>query len=367
MTADVTCSGRSWTSRWAASCVGRRRAQGALRPGQRAHPVVSGTAPAACPGGRGHQTRRRDRHADGPGADPGGDGPTGPAGRLARARAAFARSLRNLLAPDGLRRAPRPSWRRPSATSVARRWPRDPGGSGGSGPRWRPPRPGCSTGCPTQVIDHPAVVYDVAGVEELVVPADQVDPGRGGGPPAGAGGGGVRLDPGGGPGDRPGHRRRGRPGGRRGPRGVRLVQRPAPTWSADSTPSGIRADVAEVRRLTNAALMSKGRSIDERMLARSTELRLIRRWSGNGLVDALPFGSSLGKASVKAVGRIDRSDLARPGGGCSAPSGCHRGLTVGGPATGQSTLARNDRVRSCCGLGEDLASGRPARRRRRRP
>jgi hypothetical protein len=56
--------------------------------------------------------------------------------------------------------------------------------------------------------------------------------------------------------------------------------------------------------------MSKGGAIDERMLARSTELRLIRRWSGNGLVDALPFGSSLGKASVKAVGRIDRSDVA---------------------------------------------------------
>ena len=65
---------------------------------------------------------------------------------------------------------------------------------------------------------------------------------------------------------------------------------------------GIRADVGEVRRLTNAALMSKGSAIDERMLARSTELRLIRRWSGNGLVDALPFGSSLGKAAVRAVG-----------------------------------------------------------------
>ena len=44
---------------------------------------------------------------------------------------------------------------------------------------------------------------------------------------------------------------------------------------------GLRADVGDIRRLTNAALMSKGKVIDERMLARSTEFRLIRRWSGN--------------------------------------------------------------------------------------
>ncbi len=78
--------------------------------------------------------------------------------------------------------------------------------------------------------------------------------------------------------------------------------------------------MGEVRRLTNAALMSKGKAVDERMLARSTELRLIRRWSGNGLVDALPFGSSLGKASVKAAARIDRSDLAHLL-ACSGPTG----------------------------------------------
>jgi hypothetical protein len=74
---------------------------------------------------------------------------------------------------------------------------------------------------------------------------------------------------------------------------------------------GLAADVAEVRRLTNAALMSKGTGVDERMLARSTEFRLIRRWAGNGLVDALPFGSALGKAAVHAARRIDNSDLAR--------------------------------------------------------
>ena len=63
--------------------------------------------------------------------------------------------------------------------------------------------------------------------------------------------------------------------------------------------------------MTNATLMSKGKVVDERMLARSTEFRLIRRWSGNGLVDALPFGSSLGKSLVKAAERIDGTELTR--------------------------------------------------------
>jgi hypothetical protein len=72
---------------------------------------------------------------------------------------------------------------------------------------------------------------------------------------------------------------------------------------------GIALDRTEVRRLTNAALMSKGSSIDDRSLGRSTELRLMRHWVGRGLVDALPFGSSLGKASVRATERIDGTDL----------------------------------------------------------
>ena len=45
--------------------------------------------------------------------------------------------------------------------------------------------------------------------------------------------------------------------------------------------------------------------MDERALTRSTELRLIRSWVGRGLVDALPFGSSLGRASFRAATRID--------------------------------------------------------------
>jgi hypothetical protein len=72
---------------------------------------------------------------------------------------------------------------------------------------------------------------------------------------------------------------------------------------------GLPVERAEVRRLTNAALMSRGRVIDERALDRSTELRLVRSWIGRGLVDALPFGSSLGRASLRAARRIDGSDL----------------------------------------------------------
>ncbi len=72
---------------------------------------------------------------------------------------------------------------------------------------------------------------------------------------------------------------------------------------------GVTLDRAEVRRLTNAALMSKGSAIEDRALGRSTEMRLLRSWVGRGLVDALPFGSSLGKASVHATERIDGTDL----------------------------------------------------------
>jgi hypothetical protein len=72
---------------------------------------------------------------------------------------------------------------------------------------------------------------------------------------------------------------------------------------------GIDVDRSEVRRLTNAALMSKGPQVDERALAVSTELRLVRGWFGRGLVDALPFGSALGRAAVRACARIDETDL----------------------------------------------------------
>ncbi len=72
---------------------------------------------------------------------------------------------------------------------------------------------------------------------------------------------------------------------------------------------GLAVDRSEVRRLTNAALVSRGKTVDQRALARSTELRLIRSWVGRGVVDALPFGSALGRASPRAAVRIDQSDL----------------------------------------------------------
>ena len=46
--------------------------------------------------------------------------------------------------------------------------------------------------------------------------------------------------------------------------------------------AGIEVDRAEVRRLTNAALMSRGKVVDQRALGRSTELRLVRSWVGTG-------------------------------------------------------------------------------------
>lgn len=73
--------------------------------------------------------------------------------------------------------------------------------------------------------------------------------------------------------------------------------------------AGIAVDRAEVRRLTNAALMTRGKTVDPKALDRSSELRLVRSWVGRGLLDALPFGSTLGRASPRAAARIDHSDL----------------------------------------------------------
>ena len=240
---------------------------------------------------------------------PGDTGPTGPAGRLARARAAFGRSLRNLLAPDGL-----PSGASDELEAALGDIGREALAPGPG--RIRRVRAEVAAAPPrmldwmsTQVIDHPAVVYDVAGVEQLAsrqtksiqtaVGALQLALVGAASASTLEGGPFIALAIDGVVGQ------------------VAAVVHGVCDWYTTGSylvrrldALGIRADVGEVRRLTNAALMSKGGAIDERMLVRSTELRLIRRWSGNGLVDALPFGSSLGKAAVKAVGRIDRSDMA---------------------------------------------------------
>ena len=239
------------------------------------------------------------------GADPGGAGRS----RTARLRAAFARGLRGLLAPDGL-----PAGASAELESALGDIGRE-ALTGGPG-RMRRVRVQVAAAPPkildwmsTQVVEHPAVVYDVAGVEALasrqkksigaavgalqlaLVGATTASTLEGG--PILA----VAID---------------------GVVGqVAAVVHGVCDWYDTGSylvrrldRLGHPADVGEVRRLTNAALMSKGQTVDQRMLARSTEFRLIRRWAGLGLVDALPFGSSLGKEAVRAAERIDRTDLA---------------------------------------------------------
>lgn len=229
--------------------------------------------------------------------------------RLARAKAAFSRALRTLLAPDGL----------PSGASVELE-----AALGDIGRQALTPGPGrmrriraeVAAAPPrlldwmsTQVVIHPAVVYDVAGVEALAARQTKSIQAAVGALQLALVGAASASTLEGGPllalaidgvvGQ------------------VAAVVHGVCDWYNTGSyvvrrleREGLSADVGEVRRLTNAALMSKGPVVDAAMLARSTEFRLIRRWSGNGLVDALPFGSSLGKASAKAVGRVERSDLA---------------------------------------------------------
>jgi len=254
----------------------------------------------------GSPTDASDPPDDPTGAGVPGDG--APASRLARARAAFARGLRTLLAPEGLPTGA--SAELESALGDIGRQALAPGPG-----RLRRIRAEVAAAPPrlldwmsTQVIDHPAVVYDVAGVEELAsrqtksiqaaVGALQLALVGAASASTLEGGPIVALAIDGVVGQ------------------VAAVVHGVCDWYATGSylvrrldGLGLRADVGELRRLTNAALMSKGRSVDERLLARSTELRLIRRWSGYGLVDALPFGSSLGRASVRAAGRIDHTDL----------------------------------------------------------
>ena len=230
--------------------------------------------------------------------------------RLDRARAAFTRAVRTLLAPDGLPRGASVELEK-ALGAIGRE-------AFTSGPaRVRRIRAQMAAAPPrlldwmsAQVVVHPAVVYDVAGVEALasrqtksisaamgamqlaLIAAASASTLEGGPILALAIDGAVGQ--------------------------VAAMVHGVCDWYNTGSyvvrrldPLGLRADVGEIRRITNAALMSKGKVIDERMLARSTEVRLIRRWSGNGLVDALPFGSSLGKASRRAAERIDGSDLAR--------------------------------------------------------
>jgi hypothetical protein len=242
-------------------------------------------------------------------AEPGPPGPPAPrATRLARARARFAQALRTLLRPEGL---PEEAAAELEATfgTVGRE-----AFSGGPGRlrrlrvevRAAPPR--LLDWMSGQVLDHPAALYDRQGVEllaarqtrsiatavgalQLALVGAAAASTLEGGPVLALAIDGVVGQ-------------------------VASVVHGCCDWyNAGSylvrrlRQEGITVDRSEVRRLTNAALMSKGSVVDKRALARSTELRLVRSWVGRGVVDALPFGSSLGRASVRTADRIDQTDL----------------------------------------------------------
>jgi hypothetical protein len=228
--------------------------------------------------------------------------------RLARARAAFAQALRALLRPEGLP---------PDAAAELETTFGDIGRQVLAGPgrlrrvraqvRAAPPR--LLDWMSGQVLEHPAVLYDREGVEELAgrqtrsistaVGALQVALVAAAAASTFEGGPVLALAIDGLVGQ------------------VASVVHGFCDWYNTGSymvrklnDASITVDAAEVRRLTNAALMSRGRVVDRRALARSTELRLFRSWVARGVVDALPFGASLGRASLRATTRIDGSDLA---------------------------------------------------------
>ena len=247
------------------------------------------------------------------GGSPGDPGPDDsdvtPATRRARARAAFTRNLRALLTPDGLPEGASAELESAMGDIGRQALLRGPG-------RLRRLRAEVAAAPPrlidwisSQVVDHPAVVYDLAGVEQLAarqtrsiqtaVGALQVALAAAAAGSALEGGLFLALAVDGLVGQ------------------VAAVVHGVCDWYVVGSyvvrrlrAEGLEVEVAEVRRLTNAALVSRGATVDAAALARSSELRLVRRWSANGVVDALPFGSSLGRASARAVARIDASDLA---------------------------------------------------------
>lgn len=234
--------------------------------------------------------------------------PTGRASRLARARARLSRAVRALLHPEGL--PPEAAAQLEAAFgSVGRALiSGGPGRVGRVRAQVRSAPPRLLDWMSGQVLDHPAPLYDREGVEllatrqgrsiatamgalQLALVAAAAASTLEGGPVLA-----LAID---------------------GAVGqvASVVQGFCDWYNAGSylvrrlAEEGIRIDRSEVRRLTNAALMSRGHAIDERTLGRATELRLVRSWVGRGLVDALPFGSTLGRASWRAATGIDGSDL----------------------------------------------------------
>ncbi len=230
--------------------------------------------------------------------------------RLARPRAAFARALRTLLAPEGL--PPEAAAELEAAFGSIGREAIS-GGPGRVGRvraqvRAAPPR--LLDWMSGQVVDHPAVLYDREGVDLLAARQNRSISTAVGGlqlalvAAAAAstleGGPVLALATDGAVGQ------------------VASVVHGLCDWYNTGSyvvrrlrGAGISVDRGEVRRLTNAALVSKGRSIDERSLGRSTELRLVRHWVGRGFIDALPFAVRVGRASQRATERVEHSDLTR--------------------------------------------------------
>jgi hypothetical protein len=198
-----------------------------------------------------------------------------PVSRRARARAAFGRALTSLLRPDGLPRAASAELERAFGRVVREAF------SGGRGRlarlrvelRAAPPR--LLDWMSGQVLDHPAPLYDQQGVELLasrqgrsistamgalqlaLVTAAAATTLEGGPVLAVAIDGAVGQ--------------------------VASVVHGFCDWYNTGSylvrrlhEAGIEVDRSEVRRLTNAALVSKGRTVEDRSLGRSTELRLIR-------------------------------------------------------------------------------------------
>ncbi len=269
-------------------------------------------------------------------------------------------------APRACPRRRRPSWRRRSGTSGARPSPGDRAGSAGCGSRSgrRPPR--LLDWMSGQVLEHPAVALRRPGGGAPGRPPDPVDRHRRGGPAAGPGRGGRGLDPRGGTGPGPGHRRGGGPGGLGGPRALRLVQHRLLSGPRASVTRESPWTATEVRRLTNAALMSKGSvgGPSGPWPARPSS-GWSGGWVGRGVVDALPFGSSLGRASVRAAARIDQTDLAalvqHCGSALPAVGGGGALRRLRAPWTGTTA------VRSVGRRGQDHRRDRPPRPPRRRP
>ncbi|HZM55249.1 MAG TPA: hypothetical protein VFC03_09520 [Acidimicrobiales bacterium] len=228
--------------------------------------------------------------------------------RLARARAAFSQALRGLLQPEGLPTEASAELEAAFGSIGREAISGGPGRIGRVRAQVREAPPRLLDWMSGQVVDHPAVLYDRQGVEQLAARQSRSISTAVGGlqlalvTAAAAstleGGPVLALAIDGAVGQ------------------VASVVHGLCDWYNTGSylvrqlhGLGIAADRGEVRRLTNAALVSKGKVIDERSLRRSTELALVRNWVGHGIVDALPFGSSLGRASLRATERIDRSDL----------------------------------------------------------